>query len=633
MTSKQDEANRFLDLCLELQLLSVTDVEALRSVAVDQYALIAQIALRRGLLSPTDVDIVESLQFPTRVVPSYEILDLVGRGGMGVVYRARQIDLDRQVALKTILVSNVSNPTAAARFEREARALARLQHPNIVQALNFGKHQGRYHFAMEFVEGRSCEQALREDGIMPPENVWLIVRQVASGLLHARRHDLIHRDIKPANLILVTPPEGSTLPQGSEMVKITDFGLALFATPQADDLKLTTVDKIMGSPAYMSPEQFGGEGVDFRTDIYALGATAWHLLFGSAPFSGRSVAALSREKQEPLVIDASALPVLLPDAQLQLLQAMMDPDPNQRPQSYEALIRWIDQLVEAESVTSPQTTVSAPPIASGADVSTHGFSPVSRSDADSIADSVTQTVELMRSDSAAVPANRKRAIRTLWIVAVAILAMLGTIIGYAWWSAPTRGPRDYLRVVDSEPLFDGESLSGWDTDGSMVGAWNTVVSPDSATAIASTSRRSGLTRRVPPSDHPRISLFVLKQRGGGTVDIDFAFDPTIQADPRGTLRVTDKTLELGVKSGDFDPLSSVSQLQLPRGFSERSHVVYLERQLSDWYVFLETKFIGSIPLSRIGTGTSIRLVVHDADNDAVDPPYAFFTDVRLDRLQ
>ena len=170
---------------------------------------------------------MQSLQHPTKVVPGYKILELIGRGGMGVVYRAEQLDLERTVALKTILISNVNDPTVAARFESEAKALARLQHPNIVQALNFGKHEGRYYFAMEYVPGRTCEQAVRERGFMPAEEVWPIVRQVASGLLHALRQNLIHRDIKPANLILLPPPEGSH--SETEIVKIADFGLAMFA--------------------------------------------------------------------------------------------------------------------------------------------------------------------------------------------------------------------------------------------------------------------------------------------------------------------------------------------------------------------------------------------------------------------
>ncbi len=169
---------------------------------------------------------------------------------------------------------------------------------------------------------------------------WSVVRQVASGLMHALGQNLIHRDIKPANIILLPPPEGAV--SQTEIVKIADFGLAMFADQSSEQLKLTTGDKIMGSPAYMSLEQFGGRQVDFRSDMYSLGATAWHLLFGKPPFQGRSVAALFQQKSNPLVIDPSALPVVLPDDQMRLLMGLLDPDPNRRPQNYEQLIEAID---------------------------------------------------------------------------------------------------------------------------------------------------------------------------------------------------------------------------------------------------------------------------------------------------
>ena len=135
-------STQFIDKCVELNLVSLQDAEKLRKPIGEEGHVVAQDALQRGLLTPSDIEIVQSLLRPLDVVPGYEILDFVGRGGMGVVYRARQLNLERVVALKTVLVSSVGDSTTAARFELEAKALARLQHPNIVQALNFGKHEG-----------------------------------------------------------------------------------------------------------------------------------------------------------------------------------------------------------------------------------------------------------------------------------------------------------------------------------------------------------------------------------------------------------------------------------------------------------------------------------------------------------
>ncbi|MGI9474817.1 MAG: protein kinase domain-containing protein, partial [Rubripirellula sp.] len=165
------EALEFVETCTDLGMLADTDAESLRQSVVDQRYMVAQEAVQRGWLTPADVEIVQSLQHPKDVVPGYEILDLIGRGGMGVVYRARQLDLDRVVALKTILINSLSSDTTAARFEREAKALARLQHPNIVQALNFGQQDGRYYFAMEYVSGSTCEQLVAQHGRLQPSQV------------------------------------------------------------------------------------------------------------------------------------------------------------------------------------------------------------------------------------------------------------------------------------------------------------------------------------------------------------------------------------------------------------------------------------------------------------------------------
>jgi serine/threonine protein kinase len=622
------EELKFISTCVELELLQQTDAESLLMAINDQGGSVVQEAVRRGLLTPADVDIAQSLQYPTRVVPGYEILELIGRGGMGVVYRALQLDLERTVALKTILVGSVDSTTLAARFEREAKALARLQHPNIVQALNFGKHEGRYFFAMEFVSGRTCEQSVREQGFMPAESVWFIVRQVASGLMHALRQNLIHRDIKPGNLILTPPPEGTSLPRGAKIVKIADFGLAMFADQGPEQMKLTTGDKVMGSPAYMSLEQFGGGPVDFRTDMYALGATAWHLLFGKPPFQGGSVAAVFRQKSKPLVVDLAALPVVLPEDQMRLLLGLLDPDPNQRPQSYEQLIEAIDGLgvsnwvqdspMSVQSEAVQRLAVSDQPTLAGS---------LPTPQADPIHDDLSQTVDLP-APPMRLPTNRRRlliAAALLGVAAVVAVAVMQPL-------SVKRGPRLYTGVVDSMPLFDGVTLSGWDVGGSMVGGWDTVEAPDSSTAIACTTPQGALSRPIPETKNPRISLFVWLQVDGGPVDIDFAFDPSEPSDIRGCLRLSGSTNQLGEKISDFGELDVVSQANALPSVFKRYHVVRLERQPRDWFVFLEEQLIGTLPIERIGDGSAIRLVVHGSGGDEVMASQAFFADVQLDDL-
>jgi serine/threonine-protein kinase len=628
-----DRDAKFIETCVELKLLKETDAQLLqRSVDLPGYA--AQEAVKLGLLTAADVDIVHSLQYPTETVPGYEIQSVIGRGGMGVVYRARQSDLDRIVALKTILINNVSNPTVAARFEREAKALARLQHPNIVQALNFGKHQGRYFFAMEFVPGRTCEQAIRDDGIMPAQNVWFLVREVASGLLHALNQNLIHRDIKPANLILVPPPEGSRWAKSVESIKIADFGLAMFADVSDDKLKLTTGDKIMGSPAYMSPEQFGLGDVDFRTDMYALGATAWHLLFGSPPFVGSSVAQLYQQKLQPLEVDPAALPTTIPESHWRLLMGLLDPDPNRRPPSYEVLIEAIDQLELSEPMARPATGLQASTIAPSADdqltldavelaVTEDSGSP--KPAAEPGQPTVAPTIEL-----ASPPSNIWRRL----IIGVAILGVCGII--FALWppGLPSRGPRTYTRVVSSTPLFDGFTLKGWDVGGTMVGAWNPMEAPDASTAIACTGGRGALTRQLPNLQHPRIILFAWLAAKDAIIDIDFGFDALVPGDDRGCLRLAGSGLQLGIKDSDFGDLDVVDQAQPPAKLHDRFHVIHVERQRDDWFVFVEEQLIGTLPIASVGNGDALRLVVHESNPDGGDEETpAYFADLQISELR
>ena len=527
------------------------------------------------------------------------------------------------------------------RFIEEAQIGAQLQHPNIVQALNFGKHLGRYYFAMEYVMGRSCEQALHQEGRLAPEVAWSIARQVASGLLHAFRQNVIHRDIKPANLLLLQAPEGSVAVGGEEVVKITDFGLAMFADADPAQMRLTTGDKIMGSPAYMSPEQFGGDVVDYRADIYSLGATVWHLIFGTPPFQGKNLASLLSQKSQPIQADRRSLPIQISDDQWQLLMQMLNPNPAQRPSSYDELIAGIDRLgVELSTMGGPisgmlesaaisdQQTMEAPAVRS-TEVDPQDLA----APAEPALIPLSQTVDLQL-PAAEKPSKRNRS-RIFSLVVIAVALILATIGLTVYRSlGEVRGPRPYTRVVETVGLYDGVTLSGWDVGGSMIGAWNTVEAPDASNALACLSRQGAVTRRLDGKLHPRISIFVWAQPGFEKVDIDFAFDPSVRDDPRGSLRFTPGEIILGEKQGDFENLSNQVSSASPPGIFERYHVVHFERQPTDWYVFFEQRLVGTIPISRVGSGAAIRLVVHPSPGTGSETPSpnAYFSEVRLDNL-
>ncbi len=212
-------------------------------------------------------------------VPGYEILGVLGRGGMGVVYRARQVALKRPVALKMILSAGHAGDEALARFKVEAEAVARLRHPTIVQVFESGSAEGHPYLALEYIEGGTLSQKLRGTPLTAQEAAALSKR-LAEGMQTAHTAGVIHRDLKPANVLL----DGGSL----EHPKIADFGLAKTLD---DDSARTRTGQVMGTPSYMAPEQANGhlDQIGPRTDVYALGAILYELLTGRPPFRGTSV--------------------------------------------------------------------------------------------------------------------------------------------------------------------------------------------------------------------------------------------------------------------------------------------------------------------------------------------------------
>lgn len=232
-----------------------------------------------GSSGPAAPQAQRTLQPPAvgKLFGNYEILAEVSRGSFGVVYRARQQGLDRIVALKVLLAGSHASPEAVARFQREARAVAKLKHANIVPIYDIGTQDGHHYFAMEFVEGRSLSAQIQKQAVTIPDAL-AIAEALADAIESAHQQGVIHRDIKPSNILV--DPRG--LPH------LTDFGLA----KQVDlDTQYTQSGTTLGTPAYMPPEQARGEvqNVDARSDVYALGAVLYEMLAGKPPFAGRSL--------------------------------------------------------------------------------------------------------------------------------------------------------------------------------------------------------------------------------------------------------------------------------------------------------------------------------------------------------
>src|SRR6202011_4592711 len=219
----------------------------------------------------------------------------LGRGAMGVTFRAVDTTLNRTVALKIIRTDIAAGTEARARFMRGARAAATLRHPNVATIYHFGirEETGQCFYAMELVEGETLEERVRRSGPLDAQTTIIIAQQVTAALAEAEKRGLVHRDLKPSNLMLVAPDkEGATTNRNGECerlcVKVIDFGLAKAVAAQGDPMSLTH-GGFVGTPAFASPEQFGDAPLDVRSDIYSLGVTLWFALTGKTPFSGRSV--------------------------------------------------------------------------------------------------------------------------------------------------------------------------------------------------------------------------------------------------------------------------------------------------------------------------------------------------------
>jgi eukaryotic-like serine/threonine-protein kinase len=251
-------------------------------------------------------------------VDRYLLLDLIGQGGMGRVYRARDTRLDRLVALKILAPDRLSNPRALARFQREARVGAQLQHENLVRIYDFGEHEGRYFLVMEYIEGKTIAALISDRGPMPPPTAVRLVRQVALGLEHAHRKGLIHRDVNPYN-IMVTH-EG--------VAKLADLGLAIAI---ADEDRVTRDGATLGTFDYVAPEQARhSRAADARSDIYSLGCTIYHMCSGRVPFPAPSLPEklLGHQTIDPTPL--SRIVPGLPEGLSEVVRRMMRKSPDQR---------------------------------------------------------------------------------------------------------------------------------------------------------------------------------------------------------------------------------------------------------------------------------------------------------------
>ncbi len=268
------------------------------------------------------------------ILGGYRLMQRVGQGGAGTVYRAEQLSLKRGVALKVLAENLTTDPEFVKMFLKEARSAAQLNSPYIVQVHDVGNEGGMYFFSMEFMEGGSLVDRLVRDGAMDAERLLPIVRDAARGLAYIEKQGIVHRDIKPDNLMFTA--EGTC--------KLGDLGIAR----SRSELVGRTGGGVFGSPHYVSPEQVTGKPVDARSDLYSLGMAAYRALSGHTPFTGKSVKDLflKQVKEMPVPIQEAAARV--PRGLSQMIEKMIQKDPAERFQTCDELLVLVESLLKTK---------------------------------------------------------------------------------------------------------------------------------------------------------------------------------------------------------------------------------------------------------------------------------------------
>ncbi|HGY90016.1 MAG TPA: FHA domain-containing protein [Planctomycetes bacterium] len=277
-----------------------------------------------------------------KTIAGYQILERLGRGGMGTVYRARQIALDREVALKVLSARYSDDKTFINRFFKEAQAAARLNHPNVVQVYDVREEKGLYLISLEMMDGGTVQDLASAEGALPIPQVIRIARDAARGLVYAERKGIVHGDIKPDNLML----------NSDGVVKISDLGLAR----DSGEVAHQGEEGIFGTPHFISPEQAQGRAVDSRSDIYSLGATVYRLITGETPFSGSSVREIVMKQIQEEPREIRELRPECPEDLADLVSVMMAKDPDDRFESAASLLEALEALDDSGRLAGKAST-------------------------------------------------------------------------------------------------------------------------------------------------------------------------------------------------------------------------------------------------------------------------------------
>jgi len=366
--------------------------------------------------------------YPGRVIDErYEIIEQIGYGGMGIVFRALHVELNRRVALKILSPDHVSDPIALSRFRREARALGAISHPNAVNVIDFGvTEDGMAFLVMELLEGRTLRTVIASERIQL-QRVARIASQICGAVTEAHRCGVIHRDLKPDNIMLVGPAgEGET-------AKVLDFGIAKLRSSNRLSAQLTAHDTVVGTPHYMAPEACESGEFTPSTDVYAIGIILYEMLTGSAPFDGPSPLDVAvrqvNDPPPPFAVFRANIPTEIED----VVRRALAKQPGERPESAVALAEELESAVHSSSSLSLQLQVAAstppaPPVPEPVRVATSKTPPV--------------VAEIPARLLAEPPLNTPSTIRRTLIIGLLLIGGLAGVALAALAASALMGPTD-----------------------------------------------------------------------------------------------------------------------------------------------------------------------------------------------
>ncbi len=303
-------------------------------------ASLAEVLIAEGVVTRRQVERLRpdiDTQKTEQQIPGYAIVQKLGSGAMATVYKAKQLSLDRWVAIKILPRKHTNNPQFVDRFYAEGKAAAKLNHPHIVQAIDVGKAGEFHYFVMEYVEGRTAFDDITEKGPYPEKEALRIAIQITMALAHAHEQGFIHRDVKPKNIMITR--EGSA--------KLADMGLARAVSDR--EAAEAEQGKAFGTPYYISPEQIRGEvHVDARADIYSLGATLYHMLTGQVPFEGANPSAVMHKHLRAELVPPDHINPALSTGISEIVEVCMAKDPDQRYATANDLVADLEAVFKGE---------------------------------------------------------------------------------------------------------------------------------------------------------------------------------------------------------------------------------------------------------------------------------------------